>query len=125
MFAVLPQAGVELIDLMAECELLILVDAVSSGVTPGTGHWVEWQPGLLASRGTERASSHGLGLDDVLKLATALGKLPPKVILWGLEVASTRPGLGLSTDVAKAVPDMVEQLKRELGRDIYEHKNRS
>jgi hydrogenase maturation protease len=113
-FVVLPQAGVELIDLMERCEVLILVDAMAGGLPPGAVYREEWQPGLLASRGMEWASSHGLGLREVLNLAATLGKLPSRVILWGLEIASTTSGHGLSAPVASAVPGIVEQLKREL-----------
>jgi len=113
-FMTLPQPGVELLDLMDHCDVLMLVDAVSSGAPPGTLHREEWRPGLLDSRGVERASSHGFGVREVLDLATALGRLPGQVILWGVEVASTEPGEGLSPAVAAAVPSVVARLRREL-----------
>lgn len=113
-FLTLPHAGVELIEVMGRCDLLILVDAVSSGATPGTVHSEVWRPDRLAARGTERASSHGLGVREALGLAAALGKLPPRVILWGIEVASTAPGEGLSPAVAATLPIVVAGLCREL-----------
>jgi Ni,Fe-hydrogenase maturation factor len=71
---------------------------------------------LLAPRGTERASSHGLGVREALALASVLGRLPHQVILWGIEVVCTEPGEGLSPAVAAAVPIVVGMLRRALAQ---------
>lgn len=113
-FVTLRQAGVELLDLMDGCDVLFLVDAVSSGVPAGTVHRAEWRSDVLASRGVERASSHGLGVRETLDLAAALDRLPARVVLWGIEVASTEPKRGLSPAVADAVPAIVARLEHEL-----------
>jgi hydrogenase maturation protease len=104
----------DLLDLIEECDVLMVVDAVVSGAPPGTVHCQVWLPGLLSAKGVERASSHGLGVHEVLNLAAQLGRLPAQVILWGVEVASTEPGQGLSPDATAAVPTLVERLDREL-----------
>lgn len=114
MFVTLEQAGVELIDLMDRCDALILIDAVSSGAPPGAIHREEWRPGALDSRGIERASSHGLGVREILSLANAMERLPARVVLWGIELASTEPGEGFSPAVAAALPSLVTHLQREL-----------
>ena len=113
-FATLPQADLALLELMDRCDRLILVDAVVSGAPPGTVHRERWRPGLLEGRGVERASSHGLGLREVLALAASLGRLPAQVGLWGVEIVSTAPGEGLSPAVAAALPAIVARLRREL-----------
>ncbi len=113
-FKTLAQATVELLSFMEQCDLLLLVDALSGSGPPGTIHREIWQPGLLASRGTERASSHGLGVREMLDLADALSRLPEQVILWGVEVASTETGQGLSPPVATSVPVIVNRIEGEL-----------
>ena len=113
-FATLPQADPALLELMGRCDRLILVDAVVSGAPPGTVHRERWRSGLLGERGVERASSHGLGLREVLELAATLGRLPVQVELWGVEIVSTAPGEGLSPAVAAALPAIVAQLRQEL-----------
>lgn len=107
-------AGPELLNLMDNCGLMLLVDAVFGEGQPGSIYCDEWQPGLLAGRGVERISGHGLGLNDVLALAAVLKKLPPRVVLWGIEVASTRSTNGLSPAVAEAVPVLVEKICRQV-----------
>jgi hydrogenase maturation protease len=113
-FRTLHQMPANLLDFVGRCDHLILVDAVSSGAPPGTVHREVWHPGLLVSRGNERASSHGLGLGEVLDLAAALGRLKAKVELWAIEVHSTEPGHHLSPVVQAAVPGLVDRLLGEL-----------
>lgn len=111
----LTQPGLELLDAMDGCEQLIVVDAVATGAPPGTLHCIEWRPGVITERGVERASSHGLGLREMLDLAAVLGKLPRWVMVWGVEMASDAAGQGLSPEVAAALPGIVEELMRQVG----------
>ena len=113
-FETLSQPAVELLDLMEQRDVLILVDAVSSGAPPGTIHREVRQPGLLNARGVERTSTHGLGVRELLELGTRLGQLPDRVILWGIEIASTKPGKELSPVVEAALPAIVDRFWEEL-----------
>lgn len=113
-FKTMPRPDVSLLDSFSGSDVLIVVDAVVGNTPPGTIHRQIWQPGLLDPRGVERASSHGFGVREVLDLAEKLGQLPNQVILWGIEVASTEPGQGLSPNVEAALPNIVDQLLTEL-----------
>jgi hypothetical protein len=53
-----------------------------------------WESGMLAARGVQRASSHGFGVRELLEMAEVMGKLPARVELWGIEIASTEAGQG-------------------------------
>lgn len=108
----LPPTG--LLDLVEGCDRLIVVDAMVSGAEPGALHRLAWRPGSLDARGVARASSHGLGVAEVIELAAALGRRPPRVELWGIEAASSAPGEGLSPPVAARAPEIVTQLYDEL-----------
>ncbi len=65
--------GVELIDMLAGAEAVIVLDAVRSGAVPGTIHDLALDdlplPGVAVS-------SHGIGVADTLALGRALGCLP-------------------------------------------------
>ncbi len=102
-FSILAQPDLSLLDRIAGCAYLIVVDAVVAGQPPGTLHREMWEPGVLAARGVQRASSHGFGVRELLEMAAVMGKLPERVELWGIEIASTEPGQGLSPEVAGAV----------------------
>jgi hydrogenase maturation protease len=108
------QPGLALLDIMEGCDVLMIVDAILGNTKPGTIHRLVWQPDVLESRGIERASSHGFGVREVLNLALSLGRLPPRIILWGIEIASTQPGAGLSPPVTAALPEIISCLRQEL-----------
>ncbi|MCB9078107.1 MAG: hydrogenase maturation protease [Anaerolineaceae bacterium] len=113
-FTTSTEPAVDLLHLIQGNDQLIIIDAVWSGAPPGVIHRQVWLPGLIESRGVERASSHGLGVREILALAAELSRLPDQVFLWGVEVVSTEPGRGLSPQVAAALPDLVEQFSQTL-----------
>lgn len=113
-FTTSTEPAVDLLHLIEGNDQLIIIDAVQSGAPPGAIHRHVWLPDLIGSRGVERASSHGLGVREILALAAELNRLPDQVFLWGVEVVSTEPGHGLSPQVAAALPDIVEQLSQTL-----------
>jgi hydrogenase maturation protease len=99
---------------IAQCEIVILVDAVKSNTGPGAVHRQNYRPDGLVSKGVERASSHGVGVREVLALASALDRLPDLVVLWGIEVVSTEPGVEISALLRSKLPDLERQLIQDL-----------
>jgi hydrogenase maturation protease len=79
----------------------VIVDAVSSGAAPGAVHVIELGGSLLAGA---RTSTHGFGLPSVLRLGSAVGAAPERVVLVGVEGRDFGFGPGLSPDVKAAVP---------------------
>ncbi len=120
-FSILAQPDLSLLDRIAGYANLIVVDAVVSGQPPGTVHREMWEPGMLAARGVQRASSHGFGVRELLEMAAVMGKLPGRVELWGIELASTEPGQGLSVAVEGAVDGLVDALVKMLGDKNSNH----
>ena len=92
-----------------------IVDAVSSGVAPGELHRFEAGDQRLPSE-LFRVSTHRLGLAEALELARALGRLPPTVVVHGIEGARFEPGLPLSPEVATAAASLTQTLLAELDR---------
>jgi hydrogenase maturation protease len=92
-------------DLMTRWERadnVILIDAVSSGVAPGTIHRLEASVSPLP-RELFQNSTHALGLADAIELSRTLGTLPREVLLYGIEVRDTTIGIGLSQEVEEAL----------------------
>jgi len=97
-------------------DLAVLVDAVRSGGKPGTIYRFDGTHRLPA-RFFHAASSHVLGLGEALELARALDRLPPRVVVVGVEAGDVAHGEGLSANVRPAVPraaDLVVRLLDEL-----------
>jgi len=94
-----------LIDAWTGTALAVVVDAVRvSGprpLHPGQVHrFVVDRPGTRAG---QAASSHGFGLDDAIALATALDRMPGRLIVHAIEAADLTQGPGLTPAVAAAV----------------------
>ncbi len=124
-FKTMTQPDLGLLDLLPRCETLIVVDAVVSGAPAGTLHRELWRPGVLDTRGVERASSHGFGVREMLDMAVALNKLPQRVELWGIEIASTEAGKGLSKSVTESLPEIICRLVQQLRVLMVEWDSRS
>ena len=105
----MPQAGVALLEIFSETDMLMVVDAVVSGSPPGTLHLVPLPWPGIESRGLSALSGHGWGLKEVLDLAGALGRPIPRLMLLGIEVASVASGTTLSPAVEQAVALAVER----------------
>lgn len=102
----------ELLDWLPDVEQLIICDACLAGGAAGEIHRWDWPTDRLATR--ERAGSHDLSLPFVLSLAERLGKLPPRVVVWGIELGDASPGAPLSGQVRSAVSSLIQQMSAEI-----------
>jgi hydrogenase maturation protease len=96
------------------CGCLVVVDACRSGAEPGTVVRLAWSEARPATHRAE--STHGFGVAEVLALAEALGRLPPRVVLLGVEAQVCGPGAGLSPAVRAALPELRRQVLEEICR---------
>lgn len=101
-----------LIDLWADADLAVVVDAVVSGREPGEVHLLETgadAPALAAPtwNGTGGGGTHAFGLGAAVELARALRRLPRRLVVVGIEAAGFEHGAPLSGPVAAAVPAAV------------------
>ncbi|MFE3077232.1 hydrogenase maturation protease [Nocardia tengchongensis] len=103
-----------LLDLWADAELAIVVDAVlCEPSAPGR----IWRTTVDALRGlTHAASSHAMGVPDALPLGRALGRVPAELVVIAVEAHRLDLGAGLSAPVAAALPDVIAAVRAELAR---------
>lgn len=82
-----------LIDYWGPRDSVIVVDALASGVQPGTlSSWDLLDESIpVAFAGASRGSSHGLGLSEIVALARAVGRLPRHLHCLGIEGVSFAP----------------------------------
>ena len=102
-----------LIDSLEHVDAAWIVDAVSSGAEAGTVHRIDAVEHQLPS-GLFGASTHHLGIADAVELARALGKLPGRLIVYGIEGKSFQAGNDLTPAVAASVERVVESLRAEV-----------
>jgi len=105
----LPQAGVELMEVLDGTENVVLIDAVLSGAPPGTIHLVPLPSQAVEPRALGSISSHGWGVAEILRLRTALGYPSPRLLLVGIEIESAVAGGVPSPAVEEAIRIVVER----------------
>jgi hydrogenase maturation protease len=73
---------------------------------------LEWPDDRLAA--LRRGTTHGLSPDGALALAAALGRLPHRVVIYGIEGCQWHVESNASQAVTEAIPSLVEQIIRDL-----------
>jgi hydrogenase maturation protease len=110
-FDVLEQSG-EGTSLMASWEgasSVIVIDAARSGSAPGTVHRFDAAAGRIPSDFLHY-STHAFGVAEAIEMARALGILPERLILFGIEGMRFEAGTGLTPPIADAVDRVVEEI---------------
>jgi len=110
-----------LLDVWGAYPAVVVVDAILTGARPGTVLTMEAGAGagVLADQAwarTGRGGTHAFGIAAAIELGRALGRLPHRVVLVGVEVARVEHGPGLSREVAGVldrVQDVVVAVLRE------------
>ncbi len=103
-----------LIDAWEGADAAIVVDAVSSGAEPGTVHRFDTTSEPLRSR-EFRSSTHALGIAETVELARALGRLPARIVVFGVEGQSFGSGQELSGPARAGVERAVDLVLEEAG----------
>ena len=120
----LAEAGVEAMEhsgegagLMAAwsgVDRVVLVDATRSGAPPGTLVRLDAVAAALP-RDLLRCSSHLFGVAEAVETARVLGRLPPVLIVYGIEGARFDFGDSLTPAVVAAAGEAVRRIAAELG----------
>lgn len=103
----------DVLDWMEGLDRLLICDACRSGGPPGFAYRWSWP-----DRAIERAhcsGTHDLGLAGVLELAQQLQRLPPAVVVWGVEAENLKPQDEFSAGVAARLAGIVNTIWSDLG----------
>jgi hydrogenase maturation protease len=99
----------------------VVVDAVASGAQPGTLYRFDATVDPVPA-GVFRSSTHAFGVGDAIELSRALGSLPPRVVVHGVEGGSFEAGEGLSGAVIAALPALEAAVLADLQRLVEEER---
>ena len=114
--------GVGLMGVVADCDVLIVVDAVQNQGEPGTLYRLEGDQ--VPRRVLAKQSMHQLDLPEVLALCEAIDAFP-QVIVLGVEPQDiTTMDLDLTPAVAARVEDLAGMVLAELDRLKTGHRPR-
>lgn len=108
--------GFSLLELWQGVDLVLLIDAVSSGNPPGT--LFRWEAHRCPlPRDYRQSSSHGLGLAETIELARVLGRMPSRVIIIGLEGKQFERGASLSPEVQANIERVLQEVVAEVRKE--------
>ena len=107
--------GAALMEAWEGADTVVLIDAVNSGAEAGTIHRIEAHAQPVPQR-FFRYSTHAFSVAEAIELARALGELPRRLMVYGIEGKTFKAGNGLSDEVETAVRDVVERVIHELAR---------
>ena len=106
-------AGADLLDVLAERQKVIVIDAVQADCEPGTV--LRFTADELVQPDGVGMSLHELGLGEALTMTRQLGCAPKDVVVFGIKPKDTGSGLELSEEVEASVPKVVELILAEIG----------
>ena len=105
-----------LIEAWTGAALAVVVDAVRTDPPrPGRVHRFVLDRPMAGPART--ASSHGFGLDDTVRLALALDRMPGRLIVHAIEAADLTQGTGLTPPVAAAIDNVADAVLSDI-RDL-------
>jgi hydrogenase maturation protease len=104
--------GIHLLPDLRNCDLAILIDAVSSGAEPGTVFRFPLEETALAQRPAHH--SHGLGLSFLVTAAHLTGCFP-EVLVFGIEIGCAEVN---AFQLSPAVRSAAERVRRLVMTEI-------
>jgi len=105
--------GGDLLDAWTGADTAILFDAVCSGAPAGTVLRIDGRAETI-SPGLFRYSTHAFSVAEAIGLARVLNRLPPRLIVLGIEGERFDAGRGLSPDVERGVEEAVRRGLEEI-----------
>src|SRR5262249_17194861 len=100
--------GAALIEAWRGAETVVIIDAVMSGAAPGTIHRFDAIAQPLPKI-SFRCSTHAFSVAEAIELARALGNIPQRLMVYGIEGKNFAAGVGLSAEVEKAAGEAARQ----------------
>ncbi|BCG09402.1 MULTISPECIES: HyaD/HybD family hydrogenase maturation endopeptidase [Buttiauxella] len=105
-------SGMDLMDVMANRDHLIVADAVLTGDEPGSV--VVLRDDEIPAMFTRKVSPHQIGLADVLMALRLTDEFPARLTLVGVVPQTLEPGIALSPVVRQAIEPALQQIMAAL-----------
>ncbi len=103
-----------MLESFADADLVILVDAMQSGGKPGEIRRFDVTDEPLSADLSSFSSTHVFNLTEALELGRALGQLPGRLLVFGVEAANFDLGTPISPEVESAARELDGLIRQEL-----------
>lgn len=104
--------ALDIIDIIANREKVIIIDAVKGGGEPGAVY--RFTPKDIAIQSPIPMSVHQFDIPGTLNIAALAGCLPHQVVIFGIEPKRVGWGLEISPEVAAVIPKVIKLVLSEL-----------
>jgi hydrogenase maturation protease len=108
-----------LVTLFERSRSVVLIDAARSGAEPGTIHRFDAAIEPLPA-GHFRCSTHAFGIAEAIELARSVDRLPPTLIVYGIEGRDYSTGTPLSIGMDAAVDTATAMVFETVDRLLQE-----
>ena len=98
--------GIELTHFITGTKRLLIVDAVDGGLEPGTIYRLTGDE--IKTHFRQKISAHEVGIEEVLTLLELTGRPIEEVIVLGAQPFDMNAGVGLSDNMKKILPSVVD-----------------
>jgi hydrogenase maturation protease len=105
--------GASLMEAWHGYENVILVDAISSGSTPGTVFKINAREETVPAK-FFHYSTHAFSVAEAVELARAMKALPPRIVIYGIEGANFSAGISISSIVSESAKNVVDQIVTQI-----------
>ena len=92
-----------LLDIWDGADGAVVIDAVRSGAEAGTVHRFDAAAAPLPAWPRTSTSTHAVGLVEAIELGRTLGRLPARLVVYGIEGERFEAGMDLTPAVSAAV----------------------
>jgi len=106
--------GIDLINTWESADAAIVVDGTRSGAAPGTILRFDAITDQIPEEVFSSCSTHAFSITQAVALARMLDRLPRMLIVYGVEAGSIIRGVGLTSDVAAVLPEVMARIKEEI-----------
>ena len=103
---------IELTQYVTGTNKLLVIDSINGGAEPGTVF--RFHNDAIMEHFQDKLSAHEVGIQDVLALLTVTGHKIPEVIVIGAQLFDLEAGVGLSDGMQALLPQIVEQILKDL-----------
>jgi hydrogenase maturation protease len=100
-----------LLDVWEGADSAVVIDAVRSGAEPGTVHRFDAGGGPLPAGPRSSTSTHAVGLAEAIELARTLGRVPARLVVYGIEGERFEAGTALTPAVSAAVEAVADAVR--------------
>jgi hydrogenase maturation protease len=105
--------GAALMEAWQGFQNVLLVDAVSSGTTPGAIFRIDATTETVPTK-FFHYSTHAFSVSEAIELARVMNVLPPKLVVYGIEGKDFAAGTTISLLVQQAAHKIIEQIVKDM-----------